>query len=123
MRRPGFTLIELITVVVLLGLLWASMMARSVNLGAKARDSTKLAMAGAVKTAHAMYIYELMQFPNVTQLSGRVIAGDISAEADGIRVMIDGLSYTVPTYTDEAGTILTTSVSDEVRCVGEIPES
>lgn len=78
-RNAGFTLIELIIVIVILGILAVTAAPKFINLQNDARKSTVTAMAGAVKSAAAM------------TYSKAVLAGQDTA-ASGETITIDGNS-------------------------------
>lgn len=78
-RNAGFTLIELIIVIVILGILAVTAAPKFINLQNDARKSTVTAMAGSVKSAAAM------------TYSKAVLAGKDGAQS-GKTVTVDGNS-------------------------------
>lgn len=120
-HQGGFTLIELVMVIVILGILAASFAPSFVNLGADATTAAQAGASGAVKSALTVAVADLKANPTVTQLEGYV-QGGATAVATGIQVSIDGNNYIVPTYKDQACTAgqETAAVGDTVLCVGDI---
>jgi len=119
-QQSGFTLIELVVVIVILGILAAIAVPKYVDLSASALAAAKKGMSGAVKAAQMIAIADLKVNPTVTQLATYVQAEGVAAAATGIVVKIDGTSYTVPTYKLSDCTSATTAVGDAVLCVGSI---
>jgi len=121
-KQAGFTLIELVAVLVILALLGAMAVPRFSNMQDDALTAAKNGSSMAVKSAHSIAIAKLKRLPSVTELAGYV-GGDstISDVAGGIQVTINAVNYTVPTYTDSTCGSATTAVGDSVACVGSIP--
>ena len=124
-NEKGFTMIELVMVIVLLGILAAVAIPRYLDLSAQALTASKAGMSGAVKGAHGIEIARLAAagtpgYPTVTQLAA-AINPEGTAAATGVVVVINGTNYTVPTYTDATCTTPTAAVGNAVQCVGNIP--
>ncbi|MDD5058400.1 MAG: type II secretion system protein [Sideroxydans sp.] len=123
-KQQGFTLIELIVVIVILGILAATAMPKFINMSADALTASKAGMSGAVKSTFSImsanaYLKSTAQ-PTVTTLAAGMSPEGVAA-ATGVQVVINGTTYTVPTYTDAACTAATAAVGDTVACVGTIP--
>lgn len=122
-RQSGFTLIELVMVIVILGILGAIATPIFVDLESDALTAAKKGMSGAVKAAHAVAIADMKSFPEVGELATYVQGENVAAVGTGIQVDINGTNYVVPTYTDQNCTAgnETGNTTDVVNCVGNIP--
>jgi MSHA pilin protein MshA len=121
-KHGGFTLIELVAVLVILALLGAMAVPRFVDVSNDALVAAQNGSVAAVRTGHAMAIAELKALPTLTQLATYVGGQNVAVDAGGtgIDVTINGTAYTVGTYQDTACTTATTQATDQVGCVGNI---
>lgn len=120
-KQAGFTLIELVAVLVILALLGAMAVPRFVDVSSQALTAAQNGSLAGVRSAHAMAIAELRRLPTVTELS-TYVGGPVTAAAGGIQVVINSTTYTVATYTDTTCNVanVTTAVGDSVGCIGGI---
>lgn len=121
LNSKGFTLIELVIVIMVIGILAAIAVPKFVDLSSDATVAAKKGMSGAVKSSHAIAIADLKRFPTNDELATYVNGEGISAAATGINVLIDGTTHTVTTYADSNCTTPITASGDTVECVGTIP--
>lgn len=123
-HQGGFTLIELVMVIVILGILAASFAPTFVNMSTDAQNAARAAASGAVKSALTIAVADLKTNPTVTQLAGYVQGGNATAVNTGVQVDTkdeNGATVTVvvPTYTAANCTGATAAPANVVACVGD----
>lgn len=122
-KQAGFTLIELVAVLVILALLGAMAVPRFADVQTDALQAAQDGSSNAVKSAHSIAIANLKRLPTVTELTARVGGkSNATAVATGVQVTINGTNYVVPTFSDATCTAgnETSATTDVVACVGEI---
>ena len=120
-KQAGFTLIELVAVLVILALLGAMAVPRFASVQNSALEAALDGSSNAVKSAHSIAIARYKRLPTVTELVGEVGGETTVAVAgtnDGISVSINGNNYLVPTFTDATCGAATANATDIVACVG-----
>ena len=119
--EKGFSLIELVMVMVIIGLLGAVAIPSFVDKDISARITAKNDKSAAIKNAMNIALADSKTFPSVTQLASYVQGETVSAIDQGIVVNVIGEKHIVPTYSDSNCTVSTKTVNDTVKCVGQIP--
>jgi MSHA pilin protein MshA len=107
-QQSGFTLIELVMVIVVLGILAATALPKFTDLGGEARTATLEATKGAINSAAVTYYAANKTVPTGTQLFDNVIVSGL-----------DGFSHTACAFsiTTKGGTA-STYTPDTSYCSG-----
>lgn len=121
-KQTGFTLIELVMVIVIIGILAAMAVPRFYNATNDALLAAQDGTVGAVRTAHSLAIAEFRRVPTVTELAARVVNDGTPATpvATGVQVSINNQNFIVQTFTDNTCTSATAAAANSVNCVGTI---
>lgn len=137
-RQGGFTLIELVVVIVILGLLAATALPRFINVSDEAREASINGVAGGLRSAaslaRAQYIVNgsngattiTMEGQSVNVLTGSTVGGRPTQATTGIDVAMsppDGYtvdhSGAVSTYTPDNGGSATCQVRYDADATGD----
>ncbi len=120
-RNSGFTLIELVMVIVILGILAASFAPKFLDMSTEATTATQKAAHGAVKSALTVYVGKNKgTFPSLTQLADTVDGGvvdTVNTPVEGVEVDIDGTKYLITTFLNADCTGAMVDASSVVQCV------
>jgi len=122
-KQAGFTLIELVAVLVILALLGAMAVPRFASVQNDALRAALDGSSNAVKSAHSISIARLKRLPTVTELITDVGGGanaTLSTNSEGVQITINSAFYLVPTFSNStcASPTTATAPNDVVGCVG-----
>lgn len=118
-RSLGFSLLEMVTVIVIIGILSAIAAPRYIDLKGDSQATARTAGVAAVQSAYGELIAKNSTtnmgspYPTLSDLQTLVRNGSLATDSSGICVS----SALVKTYTDTAGTLTTSASSDVVKAV------
>lgn len=132
-KQQGFTLIELVMVIVILGILAATALPKFVDMTSSARESTLKGLAGAINGAKSIVKagYLLAPAATVALSDGTTVAVSTSgtvagyplATALGVRAAIDISSDFADTYATTGGNVATFTLDGKTSCTVTYTES
>lgn len=120
MRARGITLIELTIILFVIAILVAVATPYFYDLTGAASTAAQKSASGAAKSAYGLYKLENQTDPSVTALVSYMNASNMSAVNTGVQVIIDGATFVIPTYTDQACQTPTASTADAISCIKDI---
>lgn len=116
----GFTLIELVLVLVIIGLLSAVAIPRYIEVNHKKDEAYKQEISGSVKAAWRVAKADTGSSPSVSKLATYIQGEHVVAMNEGIQLSRDGGKFMVSTYRDNNCSDPTRSENDPVACVGNV---
>ncbi|MEJ2180575.1 MAG: prepilin-type N-terminal cleavage/methylation domain-containing protein [Gammaproteobacteria bacterium] len=119
-NKSGFTLVELVLVLVIIGLLSAVAIPKYIEVNTEQESAEKNQLSGFVKSALVVAQADINSPPSVNTLASYVQGNQVQVIGSGIVLQHEGETYMVPTYVDNNCSNPTNTSSDVVKCVGDI---
>lgn len=128
MKMRGFTLIELVIVLVLLSILVAVAVPKYQNLSTSATTAAQRGIANAVKSAWSIYVASnsgalptnASLITALSTLSNGTNPGCRATTAGNVTCILgNNTTYVISTYTDTACSTTSTTATQTITCVGQ----
>lgn len=119
-KSAGFTLIELILGMTILAVIGLMTIPDYVIAADEAKANAKWDISVSAKNSRSALTEQSGSTPTVIALAENLSVSGAEPVAGGIRVRVDGDSYTIPTYTNALCNEPTRKINDQVGCVGSI---
>ena len=127
-RMRGFTLMELVIVIIILGIIASIVVPKYIDLSSSAVDAVAKTNRGATLSAYSILIgqkkpKQTTEYPTVQEVRDTLQDSGVSAVTTGIRFLINNVPYFVHTYQDtgcSSPTTATTGAGSYIKCIGDV---